>query len=51
MESYQANPHHVFHGRALIVIRSTPQAGEIKLVASAPGLADATMILHSVSSQ
>jgi beta-galactosidase len=49
MESYQANPHQVFHGRALVVIRSTPEAGAIKLVASAPGLADAVMILHAVS--
>jgi beta-galactosidase len=49
MESYQANSHQVFHGRALVVIRSTPEAGAIKLVASAPGLADAVMTIHAVS--
>ena len=48
-ESYQANPHRVFQGRALVVIRSTPEAGRLKLSASAPGLADATVFIRSDS--
>lgn len=50
LESYQANPHHLFQGRAVVVIRSTAESGRLKLTASAPGLADATVTIRSVSS-
>jgi beta-galactosidase len=49
LESYQANPHHLFQGRAVVVIRSTAEAGRCKLTASAAGLADATVTIRSVS--
>jgi beta-galactosidase len=49
LESYQANPHHLFQGRAVIVIRSTENAGRHKLTASAPGLADGAMTIRSTA--
>jgi len=47
LESYQANRHRLFQGRALVVIRSTPEAGRLTLTASAPGFPDATVIVRS----
>ena len=47
LESYQANPHRLFQGRALVVIRSTPEAGRLTLTASAPGFPDAMVIVRS----
>jgi beta-galactosidase len=49
LESYQANPHHLFQGRAVVVIRSTAEAGRLKLTASAPGLADGAMTIRSTA--
>jgi beta-galactosidase len=47
LESYQTNPHRVFQGRAIVVIRSEPEAGRLKLTASAPGLPDAAVFIRS----
>lgn len=46
---YQANPRNVFQGRALVIIRTTPQAGLLTLTARAPGLETATVEIESVS--
>jgi beta-galactosidase len=46
-ESYQANPHRVYQGRELLVLRSTHTKGRIKLTATAPGLPPATINLRS----
>jgi hypothetical protein len=40
-EPYQGTDCHVFHGRALVVLRSSHQAGTLELHAEAPGLAAA----------
>jgi beta-galactosidase len=37
-ESYQANPHRTYQGRALVVVRSTSETGVIELRAEAKGL-------------
>lgn len=44
-ESYRANPREVFQGRALVVMRTESEAGELTLTASAAGLAPATLKL------
>lgn len=49
METYRTNSHRVFQGRAVVVIRATSAAGEIKLAACAPGLADAVATIHSAA--
>ena len=36
LESYQANPHSLFQGRALVVLRSVATAGNIRLTATTP---------------
>jgi beta-galactosidase len=46
-ESYQANPRSLSEGRALIVLRTTREAGEIVLTAAAPRLEPATLTLSS----
>jgi beta-galactosidase len=45
--SYQANPRRVFQGRALVVVRTTQEAGEITLTATVQGLDHAQIILRS----
>jgi beta-galactosidase len=47
MESYTAGAWHLFQGRALVVVRTTGQAGSITLTATAPGIATATAKLKS----
>lgn len=47
LETYQANPHRLFQGRALVVLRSTSEAGRLTLTAVAPGFPDATVIVRS----
>ncbi len=42
-EPYQGTQCHVFHGRALIVLRSTEQAGTLKLKAESSGLTPANV--------
>lgn len=46
-EPYQGTQCHVFHGRALVVVRSTRQPGTIDLKASAEGLADGSVSLQA----
>lgn len=46
-ESYRANPRRVFHGRAIVVVRSKPETGPIELRAEAAGLGGASVPLES----
>lgn len=46
-ETCHANPHRVFRGRALLVVRTTPTAGRITLSATAPGLAATSAALEA----
>ena len=48
-EPYFGNTHHVFQGRALLVVRSTHQTGDVHVVATTDGLppADATIKAQS----
>jgi len=46
-ERYQANHRKVWHGRAIVVVRSSKEAGRIRLTATSPGLADATVTIRS----
>ena len=48
-DKYMADERKAWHGRALVVIRSTHDAGEIKLTAGAPGLAEAALHVKTVS--
>ena len=47
LDQYVGNSHKAWHGRALIVIRSTRNAGDIMLKVSSPGLTDAIVTLRS----
>ena len=47
IDPYVGNAHKAWHGRALIVIRSTRNTGDIKLKVSSPGLTEATATLRS----
>jgi len=47
-ESYRANPHRVYQGRAIVVIRAAERAGTIKLSATAEGMAPAEITLRSL---
>jgi len=42
-DPYVANTRKAWHGRALVVIKSTHSAGDIKLIVSTPGLSDETL--------
>lgn len=46
-EPYQGNQRRLFHGRALVVVRASANAGAFRLTASAPGLKDAAIRFHS----
>jgi beta-galactosidase len=46
-QSYQANPRKAYQGRALVVIRSTTDSGQIKLTATANGISDGNMKIRS----
>lgn len=46
MERFQANHRKAFHGRCLVVLRSTDQTGKITLTARAVGLQTATLSLN-----
>lgn len=50
-ESYQANPHRVFQGRALVIVRDTSAAGKITLTASSPGLKSQTLVVRPTLSR
>jgi beta-galactosidase len=46
-DAYQANERKVWHGRALVVIRSAHDEGKIRLTATSPGLREATLTIQS----
>jgi len=48
-ESYQGDSRTLFHGRALVVVRSSRSAGEIRLLAKAPGLGEEAVTVRSES--
>lgn len=48
-DPYVGNAHKAWHGRALVVIKSTHRTGDIKLTVSSPGLSAATLNIKSVS--
>ena len=48
-EDCKANTHRAFQGRGLVILQTTPDAGEITLQATAPSLAPASVTLHSRS--
>jgi beta-galactosidase len=45
--SYQGDQRKLFHGRALVVVRTSTQAGSIHLTAATPGLHDGAVDLQS----
>ncbi|MDD4970883.1 MAG: glycoside hydrolase family 2 TIM barrel-domain containing protein [Paludibacter sp.] len=47
IDSYVGSTRKAWHGRALVVIRSTKNAGDIKLTVSSPGLTDAVAHINS----
>jgi beta-galactosidase len=48
-DSYTGNTRKTWHGRALIVIRSTHGAGDIKLTISSPGFEDAGLTIKTLT--
>jgi beta-galactosidase len=46
-EPYKGDQRKVFHGRAIVVIRASNSPGNIKLTASAVGLAPATVTIQA----
>jgi beta-galactosidase len=49
MDGYVADNRKAWHGRALVVIRSTHNPGEIRLRVTSPGLADASLEIKASS--
>ncbi len=47
VDSYVGNTRKVWHGRALVVIKSTRNSGDIKLKVSSPGLTDAIVTIEA----
>jgi len=47
LDPYVGNSRKAWHGRAMVVIRSTKNAGNIKLSVGSEGLADATIIIRA----
>jgi beta-galactosidase len=45
--SYAGNKRKAWHGRALVVVRSTQEEGDIKLTVSSQGLSDAVVMIKS----
>ena len=48
-DQYVGNTRKAWHGRAMVVIRSTRKSGEIKLTVSSPDLSDASTLINSIS--
>jgi len=46
-DPYVANTRKAWKGRALVVIRSSRKAGDIKLIVSSPGLKDAILNINA----
>jgi len=47
-DSYVGNSRKAWHGRAMVVVKSTHEKGSIKLTVSTPGIPDATTIIKSI---
>jgi beta-galactosidase len=47
LDPYVGSTRKAWHGRALVVIRSTPNSGNIKLKVASPGLTDATISIKA----
>ena len=50
-DQYVGNTHKAWHGRALVVIRSTPSAGDIKLTVTSQGLSEAILSIKTISEE
>jgi beta-galactosidase len=50
-ESYSGDTFNLFHGRALVVLRTTRKAGAIKLTAHADGLTASSLVVESKSAE
>jgi beta-galactosidase len=48
VEPYSSNPRRLYQGRSLVVLRATPETGEIVLTADAPALKPASVSIKSV---
>jgi beta-galactosidase len=46
-QAYQGTEYKVFHGRALVVVRTSARAGTIDLTATAPGLEPASVQIRA----
>jgi beta-galactosidase len=51
MDPYVGSSRKAWHGRALVVIKSTGSAGSIKLNVSSEGLPDAAVAIRSVKEE
>ena len=49
LESYQANPHRTYQGRATVIVRSTRAPGTLILSASAPGLGSSPVWIRTLT--
>ena len=47
LDQYVGNTRKVWHGRALVVIKSTRNAGDVKLTVTSPDLAAATLTIKA----
>jgi len=50
-DSYSGNTFNLFHGRALVVLRTTRKPGPIKLTAQADGLTASSLVVESKSAE
>jgi beta-galactosidase len=50
-DSYHGDRRKLFQGRAQVVVRTSRQAGAIKLTASTPGLADGSVAIETKPAQ
>jgi beta-galactosidase len=48
-EPYQGNQRKLFHGKALVVVRTSRKDGALVLTASAPGLKEAAIRIRSTN--
>jgi beta-galactosidase len=49
LDSYSGHTMNLFNGRAMVILRTTREAGEIKLTANVDGLTTASIVLESKS--
>jgi beta-galactosidase len=47
VDSYVGTSRKAWHGRAMVVIKSTHRAGDIQLIVSTPGLPESTLTIKS----